>query len=274
MLARNDSGQSHSSTNNVENHRMNAVSKLLIEAGAPLTLSVPSYTNPIGGTVGCRSVQIPVAMRDRVLQVLRFRCEHPGGVLQARLTTWSEAVKHADLTMVMFTRPIGALTKRPGQVVFTIMAAYMFYLFAVFIVQGSSQTDNPSNEDGLGTNIYRLRHARLTVFETRVPERLTIGKRVGISSLDLLFDGCKVGSEASDHLEREGGVQSSGDSTTEYITFPHIVKANGWMMKTRLEEGTQPRDPRRFILHFSLPTSSNRTLDDCLLANDWLPVST
>jgi hypothetical protein len=154
------------------------------------------------------------------------------------------------------------------------LAAYMFYLFTVFMVQGSSPNDNPSSAYGLRRNVYSLRHARLRVFETRVPERLKTGKRVGISSLDLLFDDCKVGNEAGEQEERQGGVQSSGDSTTEYITFPDIVKANGWMMKTRLEEGTQPRDPRRFILHFSLPTSSNRTLDDCLWANDWLPDTT
>jgi hypothetical protein len=146
----------------------------------------------------------------------------------------------------------------------------MFYLFTVFIVQGSSPTDNPSNPYGLGRNIYRLRHARLTVFETRVPERLRTGNRVGISSLDLLFDDCKVGGLHGD----TGDKYASGDSTTEYITFPDIVEANGWMMTTRLEEGTQPRDPRRFILHFSLPTSSKRTLDDCLWANDWLPDTT
>eukprot|EP00001_Collodictyon_triciliatum_P176770 31510_2 len=44
----------------------------------------------------------------------------------------------------------------------------------------------------MGRNIYRLRHARLTVLETRVPKKLETGKRVGISSLDLLLDDCKV----------------------------------------------------------------------------------
>ncbi len=67
---------------------------------------------------------------------------------------------------------------------------------------------------------------------------------------------------------------ASGDSTTEFITFPDIVRANGLMMKTGLEEGTQLRDPRRFILHFSLPTSSKRAVDDYLWANDWLPDTT
>ncbi len=85
------------------------------------------------------------------------------------------------------------------------------------------------------------------------------GRRVGVNSV--------VHGDTSDKYD-------SGDSTTEFITFPDVVRANGWMMKTRLEEGSQLRDPRRFILHFSLPTSSKRTLDDCLWANDWLPDTT
>ena len=42
--------------------------------------------------------------------------QHAGGTLTSRVQAWKEAVKGADTTMVMFTRPIGAFTKRPLQV--------------------------------------------------------------------------------------------------------------------------------------------------------------
>jgi hypothetical protein len=143
-------------------------------------------------------------------------------------------------------------------------AAYMFYNFHFMRVQGTSPDDNPFNDGGMGRNIYRFRHARLTVLETRVAERLETGKRVGISSLDLLLDGCKV--VTSDK-------SSSGNSTREYISFSDTISANGWMITSSLENQSQARDPRRFHLHFSRPASSNTTLADCLLQNDWLSES-
>jgi hypothetical protein len=205
--------------------------------------------------------QLPSLVTERVFQALRFRCSHPGGMLQSRIKQWKEAVKGADTTMVMFTRPIGAFTKWPLQIIMCAAAAYMFYVFIYMKFQGTRPEDNPFNDRGMGRNIYRLRHARFTVLETRVPDRLQTGKRVGISSLDFLLDDCKVGNS---------GEYSSGNSTIEYISFPDTITANGWMITSSLENQSQPRDPRRFHLHFSLPASSNRTLADCLLQNDWL----
>jgi hypothetical protein len=235
-------------------HQLNVLSSFLVGDSCDTKLRVP-VINAAG------EIQLPSFVLERVIQVLRFRCEYPGGMLQGRIQQWKEAVKGADTTMVMFTRPIGAFTKWPLQIIMCAAAAYMFYVFSYMRVQGTRPEDNPFNDRGMGQNIYRLRHARFTVLETRVPERLGTGKRVSISSLDLLLDDCKI---------VNSGEYSWGDSTREYISFPDMITANGWMITNSLENQSQPRDPRRFHLHFALPASSNRTLADCLLQNDWL----
>jgi hypothetical protein len=237
-------------------HQLNVLSSFLVGDTCDTKLRVPVFT-------AAGEIQLPSLVFERVFQVLRFRCEYPDGRLQARIQQWKEAVKGADTTMVMFTRPIGAFTKWPLQIIMCAAAAYMFWGFSYMRVQGTRPEDNPFNDRGMGRNIYRLRHARFYVLETRVPQRLATGKRVGISSLDLLLDDCKI---------VNSGEYSWGDSTStrEYISFPDTITANGWMITSNLENQSQPRDPRRFHLHFSLPASSNRTLADCLLQNDWL----
>ena len=215
----------------------------------------PSPLNrPVNGN---RQVQLPPHVRDRIYQLMILRCRYPSGILNSRLQTWKNALEHVDSSMILFTRPIGSFTKKPMQLATLIASAYMFYTFVdgVFLPLHS----NPSNN--VGRNVYRLRHVRLTVLETRVPLSLVTGSAVGISSLDLMLDGCKIGRSHS---------AVSGNATVLVLSFPWQVQANGFMITTSRVEGTEDRDPMRFLIHASLPTVANKSLAELIVANKWL----
>ncbi len=204
-----------------------------------------------------RQVQLPPHVRDRIYQLMILHCRYPSGILNRKLQTWKNALEHVDAAMILFTRPIGSFTKKPMQLATLIASAYMFYTFVdgVFLPLHS----NPSNN--VGRNVYQLRHVRLTVLETRVPLGLVTGSAVGISSLDLTLNGCKI--------DRKHSVVSS-NATVLFLSFPRQVQSNGFMMTTSRIEGTEDRDPMRFLIHASLPTAPNKTLAELIVANKWL----
>ena len=53
-------------------------------------------------------------MSEQVFRALRQRCHAPGGALNQRVSLIRSAVKNADTTMILFTRPIGAFFKWPA----------------------------------------------------------------------------------------------------------------------------------------------------------------
>ena len=190
-----------------------------------------------------------------------LHCRYPSDILNSKLQAWKHALEHVDADMILFTRPIGSITKMQMQLVSLITSLYMFYWGIAVSVGLFLPLKSNLSMSMIGEDVYLLRHVRLTVLETHVPLSLVSGSVVGISSLDLMLDGSKVGGK--------NNVVSS-NATVLFLTLPQQVQANGFMMTTSTEEDTEDRDPMRFLIHVSLLTSSNKSLSDLIVANKWL----
>lgn len=171
--------------------------------------------------------------------------------------------------MVLFTRPMGAMSKRP--IVFIVLIAGIYFGWDLLAVP-TGRLVRAVRETSV-----RSRHWRLTVLETRQPEYSPLpaaaaaadtvgGGSVSMSSFGPMIDGCRVDqrygysarelvhssivyltlTNPSESDANGQGVKSAGVAGVEAnVAFA----ANGFFITTSAESASQPRDPVRFVIH-------------------------
>lgn len=125
------------------------------------------------------SIQDLVSMR--AFNMVRVRNSLPGGFLDQRLNQVRHGVQDADATMVLFTRPIGAISKAPILLIILIAGIY----FAVDFFGSNGRLAASAKH-----SVFEARHMRFTVLATRSPE--LVQDPVSISKFGPLLHGCEV----------------------------------------------------------------------------------
>jgi len=157
-----------------------------------------------------------------MIELVRFRCSFPGTVLMKRLEQTNTDLQQANTSMLLFARPLWALSKWPLKMSLLALGGYTMYSL-IHMVYFRNDNQSP-----------RARHVRLTVLETRNHLHTP-----AIGGLTLMDNGCKHG-----HLEsRTHGThaapsaatipfQSQFNTSTFYASFPAAVLTNGWALTT------------------------------------------
>jgi len=157
-----------------------------------------------------------------MIELVRFRCSFPGTVLMNRLEQTNTDLQQANTSILLFARPLWALSKWPLKMSLLALGGYAMYVF-IDMVHFYNVNQSP-----------RARHVRLTVLETR--NHLY---KPAIGGLTLMDNGCKHG-----HLESQTHgthaaptaatipFQSQFNTSTFFASFPAAVLTNGWALTT------------------------------------------
>lgn len=188
-------------------------------------------------------------MAMRAAEFIRVRNSFSGGFLDQRLNEVRYGVKQADATMVLFTRPVGVMTKRP--ILFIVLVAGIYFAWDLFGESGRLQA-------AIQAESFQARHMRVTALEARSPEW------TALTEIDFgpLKDGCEVWT-GGPHLR----LQVSRDVQHIYSTMINanseewhddaanatgVFRANGFYIRTNDKDASQASDPVRFLVHRSM----------------------
>ena len=112
--------------------------------------------------------ELQARMTAAVYAVLMMQILLQGGFLQAVLTAVHHGVENTDTAIVIFARPLGALSRLPMQLLVLVMGLYFM----------------PQTFRGFTPHFVETRHVRLTTLEMRDPKKVVC---VNISKLSLLL---------------------------------------------------------------------------------------
>jgi len=185
------------------------------------------------------------SVAERVFEVVRWRCSFSGSMLKIKMDQANTDFQQADASILLFARPLWAVSKGRVKIFLVCVAAYYIYQIYQVVVPTRLNLVNMTPT---------ARHVRLTVLETRQPQM-----QPAIGGLQLMHYGCKHGSPP----------WQSQHNSTFFASFPAPVLTNGWSLTTSHTQD-RARDPVRFLVEISNPPAAyTKSLADCLVDNAW-----
>ena len=177
----------------------------------------------------------------RALAMVRVRNSLPGFFMHERLNQVRHGVRQADATMVLFTRPVGAISKAPILLIILIVGIY----FGIDLFGSNGRLAVSARH-----NVFEARHMRFTMLETRSPE--FVKDPVVLGKFGPLLHACEVAPPRGYAIELKHDVANVYMSmVSSSQVSPALFKANGYFLTTHASVGSQARDPVRWVVHRS-----------------------
>jgi len=186
----------------------------------------------------------------RALNMMRVRNSLPGAFMDERLNQVRYGVREADATMVLFTRPVGAISKTP--ILLIVLIAGIYFAFDFFGSNGRLAASRTPH-------VFEARHMRFTVLETRSPEFLKAP--VSIGKFGALMHGCEVApGQGYDIQVKHASSKVYMSMVDSSQVSPALFKANGYCLATNTSADSQGSDPVRWVVHWASDQPRNHTV--------------